>query len=94
MDPEAAVEDFKKRRENYSKVYEPVDEIDGPHVKIINSRKFIVCNIRGYLPLKVNKRTCHCHCTVIIFQVFLVTYFDDTYYSSGGPLCHEFAYPT
>ena len=54
MDPEAAVTDFKKRRENYLKVYEPVEEEDGPHVKIINSKQFIVCNIRGYLPLKVS----------------------------------------
>jgi Histidine phosphatase superfamily (branch 1)/6-phosphofructo-2-kinase len=35
------------------RVYEPVDESDGPHIKIINSRQFIVTNIRGYLPLKV-----------------------------------------
>lgn len=53
MDPEEAMTDFKKRRENYLKVYETVEESDGPHVKIINSKKFIVCNIRGYLPLKV-----------------------------------------
>ena len=53
-DPQSAVEDFKKRRENYLKVYEPVDEEDGPHVKIMNSRQFNVCNIRGYLPLKVS----------------------------------------
>lgn len=56
MDPEEAVEDFKKRRENYLKVYEPVEEPEGPHVKIVNSRKFIVSNIRGYLPLKVSFR--------------------------------------
>ena len=53
MDPEEAMADFRKRRENYLKVYESVEEGDGPHVKIINSKKFIVCNIRGYLPLKV-----------------------------------------
>ena len=53
MDPEEAVIDFKKRRQNYAKVYEPVDETDGPHVKIINSKQFVVTNIRGYLPLKV-----------------------------------------
>ena len=41
MDPEQAVADFKERRENYLKVYETVDESDGPHIKIINSRKFI-----------------------------------------------------
>lgn len=44
MDAEEAFLDFRKRRENYSKVYEPVDDIlDGrvPHIKIINSRQFI-----------------------------------------------------
>ena len=33
MDPERAVADFKRRRENYMRVYEPVDEDDGPHIK-------------------------------------------------------------
>ena len=53
MDPEEAMKDFKRRRENYMSVYEPVDEEDGPHVKIVNSKTFIVNNIRGYLGLKV-----------------------------------------
>jgi broad specificity phosphatase PhoE/predicted kinase len=53
VDPEDAIRDFHQRRKNYMSVYEPVDESDGPHVKIINSRQFIVTNIRGYLPLKV-----------------------------------------
>jgi broad specificity phosphatase PhoE len=53
MDPEEAVQDFKRRRENYMQVYEPLSEKDGPHIKIINSKRFIVHNIRGYLPLKV-----------------------------------------
>jgi broad specificity phosphatase PhoE len=53
MDPEEAVVDFKLRRANYTKVYEPVAERDGPFVKIINSKQFIVHAIRGYLPLKV-----------------------------------------
>jgi broad specificity phosphatase PhoE len=53
MDPEAAVQDFKQRRNMYLKTYEPVDNSDGPHIKIVNSRQFIVSNIRGYLPLKV-----------------------------------------
>jgi broad specificity phosphatase PhoE len=47
------VQDFKRRRENYMQVYEPLSEKDGPHIKIINSKRFIVHNIRGYLPLKV-----------------------------------------
>jgi 6-phosphofructo-2-kinase/fructose-2,6-biphosphatase 4 len=41
MDPEQAVQDFRQRRENYIRVYEPVDESDVPHIKIINSRQFI-----------------------------------------------------
>lgn len=53
MDPEQAVQDFKQRRDMYIKTYEPVDTSDGPHIKIVNSRQFIVSNIRGYLPLKV-----------------------------------------
>jgi broad specificity phosphatase PhoE len=53
MDPEAAVGDFRQRRENYMLSYQPVDMQDGPHIKIVNSRQFIVSNIRGYLPLKV-----------------------------------------
>jgi predicted kinase len=53
MDPEEAILDFHERRKNYMSVYEPVDESDGPHLKIINSRQFVVTNIRGYLPLKV-----------------------------------------
>jgi len=53
MDPEAAIADFHQRRKNYMTVYEPVAERDGPHVKIINSKQFIVHSIRGYLPLKV-----------------------------------------
>lgn len=53
MDADAAIADFLQRRKNYMDVYEPVDIEDGPHVKIINSKQFIVNNIRGYLPLKV-----------------------------------------
>ena len=53
MDPDQAVSDFKRRRDNYMRVYEPLDSTDGPHIKIINSKRFVVNNIRGYLPLKV-----------------------------------------
>jgi hypothetical protein len=41
MDPEAAVVDFKQRRENYMRVYETVAEADGSYIKIINSKQFI-----------------------------------------------------
>jgi broad specificity phosphatase PhoE len=53
MDPQEAILDFHNRRANYNKVYEPVAERDGPFVKMINSKQFIVHAIRGYLPLKV-----------------------------------------
>lgn len=42
MDPEEAVNDFKQRRENYMRVYEPVGDPDGSYIKIINSKQFIV----------------------------------------------------
>ncbi|GAX13792.1 6-phosphofructo-2-kinase / fructose-2,6-biphosphatase 3 [Fistulifera solaris] len=53
LEPEAAVADFKRRRDHYMSVYETLEENEGPHIKIINSKRFIVNNIRGYLPLKV-----------------------------------------
>ena len=56
MDEDDAMADFMERRENYMKVYEPVTEADGPFCKIINSKQFIVNNIRGYLSLKVRMR--------------------------------------
>ncbi|CAJ1950084.1 unnamed protein product [Cylindrotheca closterium] len=53
VDPEEAVDDFKLRRANYEKVYEPLSERDGSYIKIINSKQYIVNAIRGYLPLKI-----------------------------------------
>mmetsp|Transcript_40456 Transcript_40456/g.47340 ORF Transcript_40456/g.47340 Transcript_40456/m.47340 type:complete len:511 (+) Transcript_40456:71-1603(+) len=52
-DPEEAVKDFMERRERYKEVYAEVSDADGSYLKIINSRKFIANNIRGYLPLKI-----------------------------------------
>jgi len=53
VDPEKAVDDFKMRRANYEKVYEPLSDQDGSYIKIINSKQYIVNGIRGYLPLKI-----------------------------------------
>jgi len=53
VDPNVAIKDFHERREKYMTVYQTLDESDGSFVKIFNCRKFIVNNIRGYLPLKV-----------------------------------------
>lgn len=54
IDAATAFKDFQKRRENYLNVYEPVDNSDGSHIKIINNETFIVYNVRGYLPQKVS----------------------------------------
>lgn len=53
MEETEAVADFMARRANYEKYYEPVDEDDGPFCKIVNSHRYVVHNIRGYLSLKV-----------------------------------------
>ncbi len=54
MDAATALKDFQKRRENYFDVYDPVDNNDGSHIKIINNETFVVYNVRGYLPQKVS----------------------------------------
>ena len=58
VDPESALKDYIKRRENYIDVYETVDERDGSHIKIINNKTYIVHNVRGYLPQKVRMLAC------------------------------------
>jgi len=53
MEEKKAVADFMARRANYETYYQPVDEDDGPFCKIVDSHKYVVHNIRGYLSLKV-----------------------------------------
>jgi len=53
MDPKAAAEDFKARRRNYESVYETLDASDGSFIKMFNCKKFVINNVRGYLPLKI-----------------------------------------
>ena len=54
VDEEEALKDFQERRENYMSVYETLDDGDGSYIKVLNSQKFVIHNIRGYLPLKVS----------------------------------------
>jgi 6-phosphofructo-2-kinase len=73
MDPQQAIEDFRQRRENYQRVYEPVDdELDGrvPHIKIINSRKFIGTTIGKIceLPIFISS---YQRCLILLFVIFL-----------------------
>jgi broad specificity phosphatase PhoE len=64
MDPEQAMADFRRRRELYQTVYEPVDISDGPHIKIVNSRHFIgTCAVRSVV---VCLCVCVCSCVVPI----------------------------
>jgi hypothetical protein len=41
MEEEVAMEDFRQRRAEYMKIYEPVGDEDGSYIKIINSKQFI-----------------------------------------------------
>jgi len=53
MDPESVVEDYMERRSYYMNIYEPLDDGDGSFIKVFNNKKYVIHNIRGYLPLKV-----------------------------------------
>jgi len=52
-DTEDAVKDFMQRRKNYEGIYHTLEDSDGCYIKVLNSRKFVIHNVRGYLPLKV-----------------------------------------
>jgi len=52
-DPEEAVKDFMQRRKNYQNIYRTLEDSDGCYIKVYNSKKFVIHNVRGYLPLKV-----------------------------------------
>mmetsp|Transcript_44109 Transcript_44109/g.64827 ORF Transcript_44109/g.64827 Transcript_44109/m.64827 type:complete len:528 (+) Transcript_44109:288-1871(+) len=54
-DPDAAFKDFKERRERYMSDYETVHDEEGSYVKVYDCKRFVLNNIRGYLPLKI----CH-----------------------------------
>ena len=54
VDPNDAIKDFRERRKQYAKSYEPVDENEGvSFMKIQDSEKYTIFNIHGFLPLKV-----------------------------------------
>lgn len=52
-DPEEAAKDFMERRENYKSVYKTLEDHEGSFIKVLNNKKYVIHNIRGYLPLKV-----------------------------------------
>lgn len=53
VDPDQALKDFMKRRENYADGYTSMQDSEGSYVRVINYKKFEIHNVRGYLPLKV-----------------------------------------
>jgi len=53
QDPEIAMDDFRQRRKNYEKNYETIEDHEGPYVKVHDCKKFVIHNVRGYLPMKV-----------------------------------------
>lgn len=55
LHPQDAVREFNERREYYEKVYQTLEDEDGSYIKNYDFKKFVIHNVRGYLPLKV----CH-----------------------------------
>lgn len=53
-EPEAAVEDFRKRIAHYARSYQTVREEEGPFVRLIDAGRLVVMHdIEGYLPGRV-----------------------------------------
>jgi len=66
MDPEQAVEDFKRRIKQYEKVYESIDvvvERNLSWMKIVDCRRFTINNIRGFLPGRIVQFLMNLHTT-------------------------------
>lgn len=60
--PEEAVRDFKERIAFYKTTYESIgDSEKGSYIQVFNCQKFIVNNVRGYLPLKVTHFVMNLH---------------------------------
>lgn len=51
--PEDAVKDFNERRRNYAKSYATLGDDEGSYIKVYDCKKFVVHDVRGYLPMKI-----------------------------------------
>lgn len=69
VDPDAAMKDYNKRRENYMNVYETANERDKSYIKIINNQTYVVHNVRGYLPQKVVQFVMNLHTLPRVFYL-------------------------
>ena len=77
-DPEEALKDFIERRKKYMDIYKEVEDSEGSYFKILNYHKFVMHNIRGYLPLKVRYLQCDPiftkKCGIFIFVFFFISF--------------------
>ena len=57
MEANAAVEDLRTRVAHYSDIYEQINQFDDEsalaYIKVFECRKFVINNIRGYLPGRI-----------------------------------------
>jgi len=54
LDPEEAVRDFRQRIAHYEAAYEPVEDDEGSHIKVVDVGTTVVAHeIHGYLPSRV-----------------------------------------
>merc|ERR1719330_684227 len=83
VDPEEAVKDFSERRKNYMDVYKEVEDHEGSYFKILNYHKFVIHNIRGYLPLKVVHFTMNLH---TMPRTFYLTRHGQSEYNTVGKI--------
>eukprot|EP00551_Chaetoceros_affinis_P000438 CAMPEP_0203640042 /NCGR_PEP_ID=MMETSP0088-20131115/5633_1 /ASSEMBLY_ACC=CAM_ASM_001087 /TAXON_ID=426623 /ORGANISM="Chaetoceros affinis, Strain CCMP159" /LENGTH=513 /DNA_ID=CAMNT_0050495103 /DNA_START=156 /DNA_END=1697 /DNA_ORIENTATION=- len=83
VDPEEAVKDFMERRKNYMDIYKEVEDDEGSYVKVLNYRKFVIHNIRGYLPSKVVHFTMNLH---TMPRTFYLTRHGQSEYNTVGKI--------
>lgn len=83
VDPEEAVKDFAERRKNYMDIYKEVEDNEGSYVKLLNYHKFVIHNIRGYLPLKVVHFTMNLH---TMPRTFYLTRHGQSEYNTVGKI--------
>lgn len=69
VDPSEAIADFKNRRAMYKKYYVPIEDKEGCYIKIYDCKKFVVNNVRGYLPLKVVHFCMNLHTSPRVFYL-------------------------
>lgn len=83
VDPDEAGKDFIERRKHYMDIYKEVEDSEGSYFKILNYHKFVMHNIRGYLPLKVVHFTMNLH---TMPRTFYLTRHGQSEYNLSGKI--------